>query len=74
MVSVRRLCYDERDVEAKRRRFGRFCGLRGCESPEMEEEDEGRMQVAMEKWVQAQMTKGMERDAEESLRKGKGCW
>ncbi|KAL8823484.1 MAG: hypothetical protein Q9191_005808, partial [Dirinaria sp. TL-2023a] len=62
LVSAQGLFYDERrDVEAKRRRFGRFCGLRGCESPEMEEEDEGSMSVAMEKWVRAQI----EREAEE---------
>ena len=62
-------------VQGKRRRFGRFIGLRGCESPvvgkggkeggdgreEEEEEEEVR------RWVEGEMRRRMERQAEEEV-------
>ena len=65
---------DEKQTEAKRRRFGRFCGLRGCESPGMEEGDEDVMRVAMEEWVKAGWRRGEERAMRECVGRGKGCW
>jgi len=65
---------DEKQTEAKRRRFGRFCGLRGCESPGMGEGDEDVMRVAMEEWVQAGWRRGEERAMRECVGRGKGCW
>jgi len=65
---------DEKTTEAKRRRFGRFCGLRGCESPGMEEGDEDVMRVAMEEWVRAGWRRGEEREMRGVVGRGKGCW
>lgn len=58
-------------IEEKRRRFGRFVGLRGCESPT----GEGVAlwgEVEMERWVRARVEAGMarEREREEGRRKG----
>ncbi|KAL8794272.1 MAG: hypothetical protein Q9195_003098, partial [Heterodermia aff. obscurata] len=57
------------ELEAKRRRFGRFVGLRGCESPS----DEGEMRREMELWVANEMRKREERDAEKRFWREKGC-
>ncbi|KAI4136193.1 MAG: hypothetical protein LQ341_005795 [Variospora aurantia] len=53
-------------LEDKRRRFGRFVGLRGCESPVVDDGDDDdagreREQRAMELWVQGEMRKREER-------------
>ncbi|KAI4206588.1 MAG: hypothetical protein LQ348_000910, partial [Seirophora lacunosa] len=49
-------------LEAKRRRFGRFVGLRGCESP-VDGDDAGRErdERAMELWVEGEIRKREER-------------
>ncbi|KAL8642147.1 MAG: hypothetical protein Q9228_001139 [Teloschistes exilis] len=76
-------------IEDKRRRFGRFVGLGGCESPvvrggvddernggedEDKEREREREQRAMELWVEGQM-KMREEKAERELMGGrKGCW
>lgn len=65
---------DENRTEAKRRRFGRFCGLRGCESPGMGEGDEELMGRAMEAWVRGAWRRGEERDVKAGVGRGKGCW
>ncbi|KAI4262471.1 MAG: hypothetical protein L6R42_002353 [Xanthoria sp. 1 TBL-2021] len=65
-------------LEERRRRFGRFMGLRGCESPN----DNGgggngaheREQRAMEMWVAEEMRRRREREERELMGRGKGCW
>ncbi|KAL9020972.1 MAG: hypothetical protein Q9185_001799 [Variospora sp. 1 TL-2023] len=63
-------------LEDKRRRFGRFVGLRGCESPVDGGDDAGREreQRAMELWVEGEMRKREERAWAEMTGRGKGCW
>ncbi|KAI4217159.1 MAG: hypothetical protein LQ351_000468 [Letrouitia transgressa] len=60
-------------IEAKRRRFGRFLGLRGCESPGMWREEEAERR-AMEMWVAGEMRRREERDAALALARRKGGW
>lgn len=64
------------EVEAKRRRFGRFVGLRGCESPCVSGSavGEGEMRREMEEWMANEMRRREERDAERRLWREKGCW
>lgn len=50
-------------TENKRRRFGRFIGLRGCETPGMQEE-EGRMREEMEAWIREELARKQRRDEE----------
>ncbi|KAL8707404.1 MAG: hypothetical protein Q9225_007761 [Loekoesia sp. 1 TL-2023] len=68
----------EARLEDKRRRFGRFMGLRGCESPvDGDEESEvgrEREQRAMELWVESEMRRREERAWAEMTGRGKGCW
>ncbi|KAL8940770.1 MAG: hypothetical protein Q9211_002113 [Gyalolechia sp. 1 TL-2023] len=66
----------EAHVEAKRRRFGRFMGLRGCESPVDGEGDEGREreQRAMELWVAGEMRRREAKAWAEMTGRGKGFW
>ena len=63
------------DIEDKRRRFGRFLGLRGCESPvvegQMAEEMEREMRE-MEAYVEARIRRGMEREVERDMWRSKG--
>ncbi|KAL9604837.1 MAG: hypothetical protein Q9219_000285 [cf. Caloplaca sp. 3 TL-2023] len=65
-------------LEDKRRRFGRFVGLRGCESPVADAEGEQareREQLAMDLWVEAEMKRREERAWAEMVGRGqKGCW
>jgi len=58
-------------IEEKRRRFGRFVGLRGCESPTFEgttvwTEEE------LERWVRQRIEVGMLRQREKELAQSKG--
>lgn len=62
---------EEATVVEKRRRFGRFVGLRGCESPEMRE---GEARREMERWMEGEMRKREEREREREGWRGKGCW
>lgn len=64
------------EVEAKRRRFGRFVGLRGCESPSVvgSAVSEGEMRREMESWMENEMRRREARDAEERNWREKGCW
>ena len=64
------------ELEAKRRRFGRFIGLRGCESPSAASAplDEGKMRREMELWMANEMRKREERDAEKRFWREKGYW
>ena len=64
------------EVEAKRRRFGRFVGLRGCESPCVvgSAVGEGEMRREMEEWIASEMRRREERDAEKRVWREKGCW
>lgn len=70
-------------MDEKRRRFGRFVGLRGCESPGVvgggrsgEEDGDGdgeeRMRREMEVWVQERIRRGLERETEREIWRGKG--
>lgn len=58
----------------KRRRFGRFVGLRGCESPEMRGEEEEEARREMERWMEGEMRKREERERVREGWRGKGCW
>ena len=53
------------DVKDKRRRLGRFLGLRGCESPI---NDEG----SVERWVDEMMRRGLDREIERETWRSKG--
>lgn len=69
----------EASLEDKRRRFGRFMGLRGCESPvdgetAGEEERHEREQRAMELWVAGEMRRREEMAWSEMTGRGKGFW
>ena len=57
-------------VEDKRRRFGRFVGLRHCESSV----GEGDMMREMEEWLAAELTRRQCRDREIDNWKSKGYW
>lgn len=65
-------------LEDKRRRFGRFVGLRGCESPvddgDGDEADREREQRAMELYVEGEIKRREERAWAEMTGRGKGCW
>lgn len=58
--------------ERKRRRFGRFIGMKGCESPGRE--DEGVMSAVMEAWVEGEVERRMAEDSEREGWKEKGGW
>ena len=62
------------DVEAKRRRFGRFVGLRGCDTPATGGLEEEKMGRDMETWLAGEIRKREERDAERGMWKQKGLW
>ena len=83
MVAIRELVFsgevageEAAEVEAKRRRFGRFVGLRGCESPcaTGSAAGEGEMRREMEEWIANEMRRREERDAEKRVWREKGCW
>lgn len=59
-------------IEEKRRRFGRFVGLRGCESPTAEGEIAQWGEAEMERWVRARVEAGMEREREREEVRRKG--
>ena len=69
-------------LEERRRRFGRFMGLRGCESPNDdcdgigngEREGGEREQRAMEMWVAEEMRRRRDKEERELMGRGKGCW
>jgi hypothetical protein len=62
---------DREEATVEKRRFGRFVGLRGCESPEMRE---GEARREMERWMEGEMRKREEREREREGWRGKGCW
>ncbi|KAI4199431.1 MAG: hypothetical protein LQ346_002569 [Caloplaca aetnensis] len=67
----------EAKLEDKRRRFGRFVGLRGCESPVDGDGDEAnreREQRAMELYVEGEIKRREERAWAEMTGRGKGFW
>lgn len=51
------------DLDTKRRRFGRFIGLRGCESPV----ETGSARPPWESWTEEELLARMERDWQEEL-------
>ena len=55
-------------IEDKRRRFGRFLGLRNCESSV----GEGDMRSQMEEWVAGEMARREHRDREMESWRSKG--
>lgn len=57
-------------VEEKRRRFGRFLGLRNCESGA----GEGDMRKEMEEWIASEMSRREHRDREMESWRLKGYW
>lgn len=57
-------------VEEKRRRFGRFLGLRNCESAV----GEGDMRREMEEWIASEMSRREHRDRELESWRSKGYW
>lgn len=68
-------------IEDKRRRFGRFIGLRGCESPRLlgpggEDlglpEEEEMTQEEMDRWLEGRVRKGIEREQERETWRRKG--
>lgn len=65
---------DVAQVQAKRRRFGRFMGLRGCDSPRSAALDEEKMRREMESWMTNEMRKREERDEARRMWSEKGFW
>lgn len=59
-------------IEDKRRRFGRFIGLRYCESPGAD--DERVMERAMEAWLWEKMERRMRLEEEREARMTKEGW
>ena len=57
-------------IEEKRRRFGRFLGLRNCESSV----GEGNMRREMEEWLANEMARREHRDRELESWRSKGHW
>ena len=57
-------------TEEKRRRFGRFLGLRHCESSV----GEGNMRIEMEEWLAGMLTQREHRDREMESWRSKGHW
>ena len=57
-------------IEEKRRRFGRFLGLRNCESAVNEVD----MRREMEEWIASEMTRREHRDRELESWRSKGYW
>ena len=60
----------EAGIEEKRRRFGRFLGLRNCESAT----GEGDMRRQMEEWLASEMARREHRDRELESWRSKGHW
>ena len=58
----------------KRRRFGRFVGLRGCESPVRGVAEEETMRREMERWVDEKVRKGLRAEEEREMWRSKGFW
>ncbi len=57
-------------IEEKRRRFGRFLGLRNCESSV----GEGDMRREMEEWLAGELARRDHRDREMESWRSKGHW
>ena len=57
-------------VEDKRRRFGRFLGLRNCESSQ----GEGEMRREMEEYIARELARKEHRDRELESWRSKGYW
>ena len=57
-------------TEEKRRRFGRFLGLRNCESSV----GEGDMRKEMEEWLAGELARREHRDREMESWRSKGHW
>lgn len=57
-------------IEEKRRRFGRFLGLRNCESSV----GEGDMRKEMEEWIAGEMARREQRDRTMESWRSKGPW
>ena len=57
-------------VEDKRRRFGRFLGLRNCESSQ----GEGQMRREMEEYIARELARREHRDRELESWRSKGYW
>jgi len=62
------------NIEDKRRRFGRFMGLRGCESPVSTDFDdvEFENQDEMNRWVERRIQQGIDRENEREMWRQKG--
>ena len=56
---------DETDLETKRRRWGRFIGLRGCDTPVVSDE-EGAVQREIEEKMEREWQRGLERERDEA--------
>ena len=57
-------------IEDKRRRFGRFLGLRNCESSQ----GEGEMRREMEEYIARELARKQHRDREMESWRSKGYW
>ena len=58
-------------METKRRRWGRFLGLRGCESPTRRSFDESEEEREMRDRLEREWRRGIERRREEERLRGK---
>lgn len=58
--------------EGKRRKFGRFIGMKGCDSPGMD--DEGVMSEAIEVWVEGRMAEKLAKAKQSEELRAKGIW
>ena len=60
------------DIEDKRRRFGRFVGLRGCESPDDVNTTEAD-QREIDRWVEEKIRQTVDREQMMEAWRTKGC-
>ena len=59
-------------IEEKRRWFGRFVGLGGCESPKPKGEGDGERE--MERWFEGRMRRMGWEEEEREIWRRKGMW
>lgn len=59
-------------IEEKRRRFGRFIGLRGCESPEADDSLPSSEQLEIDRWIQQRIQQEVDRERALEAWKSKG--
>lgn len=63
--------WSDADINDKRRRFGRFMGLRGCDSPLLRGETSEEQEM-MDMWVELRIRANMDNERERNIWREKG--